>query len=319
MAGIWILAEDYKHCLELLNAGQKLATALGSQVAAFLLPGLGKADDLIAYGADQVYHLPVLPEDQTLEAYLPLIIDLAKREQPNIFLCGATLRIKEMAARIASSLNTGLCSDCTGFTLDDKSNRLEMERLIFGGAAVQKVVCQTQPQMATIPAGVFETAAAQNSRAGQVIDLGPAPASPIKLISRKTSARQTANLPEAKVVICVGRGLEKEADLNMARELADLLGAEIGCTRPISEELHWMPEETCIGLSGIKVKPELYIGLGVSGQIQHITGITDSRVICAINSDENAPIFDVSNYGIVGDVCKVVPQLIAELKKALNK
>ncbi|MDD3267983.1 MAG: electron transfer flavoprotein subunit alpha/FixB family protein [Syntrophomonadaceae bacterium] len=319
MAGIWVLAEDYKHCLELLNAGQKLAETLDKQLAVFLMQKPDRADDFIAHGADRVYLLPALPEDQTMEAYIPLIAGIAKQEQPDIFFIGASLRCKEMAARIAASLNTGLCSDCTGFTLDEESQSLVMERLIFGGAAVQKVICETLPQMATIPAGAFEAGTALSGRDGQVIELSPAPPSPVKLIAKKSNARQTTNLAEARVVICVGRGLEKEADLEMARELAELLGAEIGCTRPISEELHWMPEETCIGLSGIKVKPELYIGLGVSGQIQHLTGINEARVICAINCDENAPIFDVSNYGIVGDVYKVVPQLIAELKQALHK
>ncbi|MEN6326223.1 MAG: electron transfer flavoprotein subunit alpha/FixB family protein [Syntrophomonas sp.] len=318
MAGIWILAEDYQHSLELINAGQELAQQLGSKLSAFLWQDRALADDYIAHGADQVYLLPVLSPDQTISSYTPVITDIARQEQPDIFFFGGSLRCKEMAALVASALNTGLCSDCTGFTLND-GKTLEMERLIFGGAAVQKVICTTRPQMATVPSGNFKAGSAQSGREGQLIELPAPPPSVVKLVDKKPRLREAANLTEARVVVCVGRGLENEADLQMARELAALLGAEIGCTRPISEELHWLPEDTCIGLSGIKVKPEVYIGLGVSGQIQHITGITDSKIICSVNSDENAPIFEVSNYGVVGVIYKVVPQLIAELKKALNK
>lgn len=318
MAGIWILAEDYQNCLELINAGQELTQQLGGKLSAFLWHDRALADDYIAHGADQVYLLPALPPEQTLSSYTPVITDIARREQPDIFLFGGSLRCKEMAALVASALDTGLCSDCTGFTLNDDKH-LEMERLIFGGAAVQKVVCTTRPQMATISAGNFKAGSAQSGRQGQVIELPAPPSSIIKLVDKKPRQRDAAKLTEARVVVCVGRGLENEADLKMVQELAALLGAEIGCTRPISEELHWLPEDTCIGLSGIKVKPEVYIGLGVSGQIQHITGINDSKIICSVNSDENAPIFEVSNYGVVGDIYKVVPQLIAELKKVLNK
>ena len=107
----------------------------------------------------------------------------------------------------------------------------------------------------------------------------------------------------------------KRQDINIARQLADLVGGEIGCTRPISEELHWLPDDLCIGLSGVQVKPDLYIGLGVSGQIQHVTGIRSARVICAVNKDENAPIFQAADLGIVGDLYDVTPKLIEELLK----
>ena len=117
------------------------------------------------------------------------------------------------------------------------------------------------------------------------------------------------------MVVSVGRGIEKKEDLAIARELADVLDGEIGCTRPISEEMHWLPEELCIGLSGVQIKPDLYVGLGISGQIQHVTGIRNARVICAINKDENAPIFGVADFGIVGDLYSVVPKLVQELKK----
>ncbi|MEN6349172.1 MAG: electron transfer flavoprotein subunit alpha/FixB family protein [Syntrophomonas sp.] len=317
MAGVWILAEDFSHSLELMKIGRELANQTGDKLGVFVIQGREPAADIFAHGAEQVYLLSPLPEDQGLEAYIPIIVDKANEVQPDIFLIGASMRCKEMAARIASRLNTGLCSDCISLTLN-KDNELDMERLVYGGAAVQKVKSLTRPQMATIPRGVYEAAPLQSGKEEELIELPLPPLSKLKLKARKPIVRESADLKEARIVICAGRGLENKEDLKMVRELAEVLGAEIGCTRPISEELHWLPEDTCIGLSGIQVKPELYIGVGVSGQIQHITGIRDARIICSINKDENAPIFDVSNYGIAGDLYKVVPQLIQEFNKALK-
>jgi len=127
------------------------------------------------------------------------------------------------------------------------------------------------------------------------------------------------DITEARILVCVGRGLENQQDMQMVQELAEVLGAEIACTRPIAEEMHWLPEETYIGISGKQVKPDLYIGLGVSGQIQHVSGIRDARVICAINRDENAPIFEVSDLGLVGDLYTILPELIQQLKKVFKK
>ncbi|HEX3012549.1 MAG TPA: electron transfer flavoprotein subunit alpha/FixB family protein, partial [Syntrophomonadaceae bacterium] len=223
------------------------------------------------------------------------------------------------AARIAARLNTGLCSQCTALKYDELTGCLEMERLIFGGAAVQKVICQKRPQMATIAPRVFEPACRQNNQDGEIRELPAPPLAKTKVLDRKPKDRASGSLTGAKVIICAGRGVEKEEDLALIRNLAEAAGGEIGCTRPISEELHWLPEDTCIGLSGKQVKPDLYIGMGISGQVQHITGIRDARVIGVVNNDENAPIFDVANYGIVGDLYEVVPELTRQLKEITNK
>ena len=138
------------------------------------------------------------------------------------------------------------------------------------------------------------------------------------MIGRSPRQRGSVNLAEAKIIVCVGRGVGKPEDIKLARDLAEVLNGEVGCSRPVAEELNWLPEELYLGISGKKVKPELYIGLGVSGQIQHVTGIRDSKVIFAVNQDENAPIFEAADYGIVGDLYQVVPKLIEELKSALK-
>ncbi|MGO9687308.1 MAG: electron transfer flavoprotein subunit alpha/FixB family protein, partial [Syntrophobacteraceae bacterium] len=150
-------------------------------------------------------------------------------------------------------------------------------------------------------------------------EISDMPSSAVTVISRTAKSREAVDITEAKIIVCIGRGLEKEADVKLARDLADVLGGEVGCSRPIAEELRWLPEDVYLGISGKKVKPDLYIGVGVSGQIQHVTGIRDSKIIVAINRDENAPIFEASDYGIVGDLYQVVPMLIEELKKTLNR
>jgi electron transfer flavoprotein alpha subunit len=318
MAGVWALAENREQSLELLNIGRELASKLGVKLVSLILHDHSQAQDHIDYGADEVLLLPALVADQTLEAYVSVIVDEAKQEDPDIFLVAGTLRAKEMATRIASRLDTGLCSDCTSLKLDDEGKTLEMERLVFGGAGIQKVVCLTRPQMATIPVRTFEPAEKKGGREGMVRELSAPLLSTIKVLKRKAKVHESGDIREAGVVVAVGRGIEKKEDIEMIRELAGLLGGEIGCTRPISEEMHWLPEELCIGISAIEVKPQLYIGVGVSGQIQHVIGFRDARVVCAINNDENSPIFEVSDYGIVGNLYEVVPRLIEELKKSVR-
>ena len=180
---------------------------------------------------------------------------------------------------------------------------------------MQKVICSARPAMATIPPRTYEAAMPETGRQGNVRELPSPSPSPIKVIERKVKEKEAKDISEARVVICVGRGIEKEEDLALARQLAEVVGGSIGCTRPIAEELHWLPEELCIGLSGVQVKPDLYLGIGVSGQVQHVTGIRNAKVIAAINKDENAPIFKAADFGIIGDLYDVVPKLISELKK----
>lgn len=313
MAGIWLVAENIEQSRELLSLGKQLAADSGAELAVFTWTREW-SNECLACGANQVLQLPELPSDQSIEAYVPLIADRAREDNPQAILIIATLKGREMAARIASRLNAGLISECQSLKWDGERKALIGERLIYGGSGVQQVCCLGSTQIATIPPRAYEAASRQGDVAGQIISLTAAPLSPVTLVEKKAREYQSRDITKARIIVCVGRGLEKKEDLEMARELAGLLGGEIGCTRPISEELHWMPEETCIGLSGKTVKPDLYIGLGVSGQIQHLTGIRDARIVCAINNDENAPIFAASDYGIVGDVYQVLPELIREIK-----
>lgn len=315
VAGIWIISENRAHALELLRIGRELATKADTPLSVFLSRDREYAGDYIECGADAVFLLPPLTEDQSLDAHIPRIVEEAKQDVPDLILIPATARGKDMAARIAACLDTGLCSSCTSLTFDEEHASFMMERLAYGGAAVQKVICTTRPAMATIPPRTYEPAAAVEGRQGQVIKLPTHSPSAVKVLERKVKERESKDITESRVLVCVGRGIEKKEDVTLARQLADVLNGEVACTRPISEEYHWLPEELCIGLSGVQVKPDLYLGIGVSGQVQHVTGIRHVKVIAAVNKDKNALIFKTADFGIVGDLYDVVPKLIAELKK----
>ena len=314
MAGIFFFSENRGQALEMLSAARGLGDTLKTTVSAFIFKSGVDGQELINCGADEILLLPQLPEDQGYDCYIPVFAEEAKSRDPDVFLFPATTPCKDIAARVAGRLNTGLCSSCIAIGTGDDGKTIVMERLAYGGAALQKVVSECRPAMATIAPGTLTPAEQKGTREGKISELPQPAPSAVKVLERKAKAKESRDITEAKVIVCVGRGFEKQEDLGLARELCNLLGGEMACTRPISEEMKWLPEELCIGLSGASVKPQLYLGIGISGQIQHVTGLRNARVICAINKDENAPIFGVSDIGIVGDLYQVVPKLIAAMK-----
>jgi electron transfer flavoprotein alpha subunit len=318
MPGIWIFAEKKDLALELLAIARDLASQTGVKVTAVVPDEDVNNSAYFAGGADELLLLSPLGEGMSLDAWMPVIAAETTVADPDVFLFAATARGKEFAARLAARLDAGLCSNCISLQREGDGS-VVMERLVYGGAAVDRVSCATSPVMATIPPRNFSPAPADHGRSGVIRKLPLPPSSSVRVIARKTKERGAQDITEAKAVICVGRGMEQEEDIRGARQLAALVGGEIGCTRPISEELHWLPDDLCIGLSGVQVKPDLYLGLGVSGQIQHLTGIRGARVICAVNRDENAPIFQAADLGIVGDLREVTPLLAEALKKATGR
>jgi electron transfer flavoprotein alpha subunit len=315
MAGFWIIAETREQALELLGAGRSLAPDMGAVLTAVVRKEAGPPEDYIARGADEVLLLPVLPPEAPFGAHLPVIEQEAKAALPDLILFISSARGKEMAARLAARLGAGLCSGCTALAFDKGSGSIRMERLAYGGAAIQKLTPSAKPVVVTLPPRSFEPAQPMDSRQGKTRELPAPPPSAVRILERKPKEKVAKDITEARVIVCAGRGFDKKEDLALARELADALGGELGATRPLTEEMHWLPEDLCIGLSGVQVKPELYVGLGVSGQIQHMTGVRGAKVVCAVNRDENAPIFALSDYGIVGSLYEVVPKIIEELKK----
>lgn len=314
MKTVWIYADMIDAGLELITIGRQLADQLGGTLTAILAGDEKTAQDFINCGVDEVLLLPELEPTQPIQDYVPIIVEAAQKDLPEIFLISASLTGKEMASRIAAQLNTGLCSECQDLFLDEQGT-LHMERMVYGGAWIQTLKCLSQPQIGTIPFHRYEKARSETTRQGKITRLENAKPSGIKVLEKHKRDQSQVNIKDARIIVCPGRGLENEKDLDMIRELAKLLKGEVACTRPLSEEKHWLPDETCIGLSAQEVKPDIYIGIGVSGQIQHLVGFRDAGIICAINSDEKAPIFQAADFGIRGDLYKVVPLLIEELKR----
>lgn len=315
MAGIWILGENRLQTMELMTPGRSLGDAMGIGVTAMVSRDGAVSRDYFAAGADEVLVLPALGADQPEDAYLDVIADEARQGDPDAILIAATWRGKSMAARLAERLDTGLCSGCTSLSFEAASGGIVMERLAYGGAAVQKCTVSGRPVLAAIPTGTFPPAQGNREGAGSVRELPPPPPVGITVMALRPKPTEEKDITASKIVVGVGRGFERQEDLALAGELAGVLGAEIGCTRPLSADLHWLPEELCIGISGVQIRPDLYLALGVSGQIQHVTGLRHAKAIAAVNKDENAPIFAAADLGLVGDLYDVIPKMIAELKK----
>ncbi|OPY06575.1 MAG: Acryloyl-CoA reductase electron transfer subunit beta [Syntrophaceae bacterium PtaB.Bin038] len=315
MAGIWIIAETREQAFELLGAGRSLAPGMGAALTAVVAAGSASPEECIARGADEVLLLAELSPGEPYGAHLPVLEQEARAASPGVILFSAAARGKELAARLAARLGAGLCSACTALSFDKGSGSVLMERIAYGGAAIQKLTSSAAPVVVTVPPRSFAPAEAADGRQGRTRELPAPPPSAVKIVDRKPREKAAKDIAEARVIVCAGRGFDKKEDLALARELADALGGELGATRPLTEELHWLPEDLCIGLSGVQVKPELYVGLGVSGQVQHMTGVRGARVVCAVNKDENAPIFALSDFGIVGNLYEVVPKIIEAMRK----
>jgi electron transfer flavoprotein alpha subunit len=316
--GVWVFSENYDLTLEMLGKGRKIADTLKTELVAVLV-GFnvqGKANDLIKHGADKAYLIdnPALERFQA-EAYLGVLHSLTANYKPNILLIGSTKNGKPFAARLATRLETGCVPDCGRLSVDEKG-RLIGERITYGGNAVAKVTFRSKPQIATVPARAFEKLEPQD-RSGEVTKLDVKIEEPkTEVVETKPLETSSVNIEEAEVIVSCGRGLEKKEDKALLEDLAKILGGQVGNSRPLAEDRKWFTE--WVGLSGHKVKPKLYVACGISGVIQHVAGIRDSKIIVAINNDPEAPIFEVGDYGVVGDLYEVLPALTEALKKQLQ-
>jgi electron transfer flavoprotein alpha subunit len=316
--GIWVFSEAHDLTIEMLGKGKELADKLQTELTAILIGNnvQDKANELIRYGADKVLLAdnPALEHFQA-EAYLGILHTLAMTYRPEILLVGSTRNGKPLAARLATRLNTGCVPDCAKLSVDE-NRRLIGERITYGGNAVAKMTFNSKPQIATVPSRAFEKPTPQ-TRNGQVIKLDVKIEEPkTQVVERKPLETSNVNVEEAQYLVCCGRGLEKKDDKVLLEELANVLGGQVSCSRPLVEDRKWFTE--WIGLSGHKVKPKLYMACGISGVIQHVAGIRDSKIIVAINKDPEAPIFEIADYGVVGNLYEVLPALKDALKKQLQ-
>lgn len=311
--------------LELLGKARDLADVLGEKVvAAFLGSNItDKAKDLIAYGADEVIVMdnPLL-KDYITEEYSQAIYQLIEAFRPSIFLLGATTIGRDLGPRLSARLETGLTADCTKLEISEDTKELMMTRPAFGGNLMATIMCtEHRPQMSTVRPGVMQKRDRDDSRQGTVIPFEPkidTSKIKVKLIENVKENKGTVDITEAKILVSGGRGVGNAAGFEKLQELADVLDAQVSSSRAMVDA-GIMPHDRQVGQTGKTVRPDLYIACGISGAIQHLAGMEESDFIIAINKDKFAPIFNVADIGIVGDVNKVVPLLTERLKKEMAK
>lgn len=323
--GILVFAEQKDGIIEnvsfeLLGKARELAKDLNTTVSAVLLgENLDKpCKELIAYGADFVYCIdnPSLYRYND-EIYGNIISELIKTNKPDIVLFGATPYGRSLAPRIASKLNTGLTADCTILEIDPEKKVLLQTRPAFGGNLMATIVCPNhRPQMSTVRPKIMKAIEPDYSREGKIIipDITIPSSTKTKILDVCTFPSEDLNLEDAEVIVAAGRGIGDIKNMKLIEELASVLNGKIGASRAAVDE-GWIDYSHQIGQTGKTISPKFYFACGISGAIQHLAGITSSDVIIAINKDPDAPIFKVANYGIVGNVEKVLPALIKKFKE----
>jgi electron transfer flavoprotein alpha subunit len=310
-----------KVSFETLAAAQQIAQQTkGTLAGAVIGKGVAAlADDLAAYQLDDV----LLLDHDLLEKYTPDGFALALRQaiesaRPDLVLLPHTYQVRDFAPKLAASMNKGMIGDCIGYR--HENGKLIFVRQIFQGRTAADVAFAGEPPwIATFQAGAFRADLAAKQASGKapvkplIVALKPEQirTQPLELFRE---AKQAVDLTQAPILVSVGRGIKAAENIPLAEKLAKLLGGEISASRPICDE-GWVPMDRQIGSSGQTVAPKLYLALGISGAIQHVVGMKGSRTIAAINKDANAPIFEVADYGVVGDLFEIVPALIAELEK----
>ena len=311
-----------KVALELLGKARELADTLNEKVIALLLgyDMKDQAQELIAYGADIVVCVDEreLAEYNT-EPYAQAVSQFIRERHPAIVLIGATTIGRDLGPRLSARLTTGLTADCTGLDISPE-NDLLMTRPAFGGNLMAMILCpDNRPQLGTVRPGVFKKPELVEGKEGTITreDIHVA-ADQIrtKLIERIEEVAEAVNLEEAEIIVSGGRGVGSKENFKLLEDLAEVLGGTVSCSRAVVEN-GWLPVERQVGQTGKTVRPNVYFAIGISGAIQHVAGMEDSDLIIAINKDEDAPIFDVADYGLVGDLNKIVPALTKALKEEM--
>ena len=325
---VYVFAEQrdgniQKVAYELVGKARELADTLDEKVYA-VLAGEGmkdKAGSLISAGADGVVLVedPML-EEYTTEAYAKAVVAVIKAKDPEIFLIGATAIGRDLAPRVSARIHTGLTADCTGLAIDEDSKNLLMTRPAFGGNIMATIVCEEhRPQMATVRPGVMKALAADETRTGEIEEFNvefSADDMPVELVEVIKEEKALADITEAKILVSGGRGMgdDKEAFDGILNPLAEVLGGAVSGSRA-TVDAGWIDHECQVGQTGKTVRPDLYLACGISGAIQHVAGMEGAEYIVAVDKNDGAPIFDVADLGVVGDVTSLLPKLTEAIKQ----
>ncbi len=338
--GVYVFAQQVDNELggiafELLGKAKELAKDLNTDVTAMLLgSGIkGLADQLAEYGADKVIVVddPELKDYRT-EPYAHAMASIINEYKPEIVLVGATAIGRDLGPRVSARVATGLTADCTVLEIGDfplnpipgqeqKHNQLLMTRPAFGGNTIATIACpDNRPQMATVRPGVMQKIEPIAGAKAEIIDYNPG-FTPndkyVEILEIVKEVSNTVDIMDAKILVSGGRGVGSKENFQILQDLADVIGGTVSCSRAVVDS-GWMPKELQVGQTGKTVRPNVYFAIGISGAIQHAAGMEESDIIIAINKDETAPIFEIADYGVVGDLNKIVPKLTEELKKVVK-
>ncbi len=334
--GVYVFAQQVDNVVnsiafELIGKGKDLAADLGCEVTAVLVGSdvKGLADELAEYGADRVIVVddPELKEYRT-EPYAHALSSVIEKYKPEIFLVGATAIGRDLGPRVSARIHTGLTADCTQLDIGDfplnpvpgkeqKHNQLLMTRPAFGGNTIATIACPDfRPQMATVRPGVMQKRDRQAGVKANIEEFNPGftpNQNYVEILEVVKAVSETVDIMDAKILVSGGRGMGNAENFKILEDLAEVIGGTVSCSRAVVDA-GWKPKDLQVGQTGKTVRPNVYFAIGISGAIQHLAGMEESDIIIAINKDETAPIFDVADYGIVGDLNKIVPALTEKLR-----
>ena len=334
--GVYVFAQQVDNeissiAFELLGKAKDLAKDLSTDVTAVLIGSdvKGLADQLAEYGADKVIVVddPELKDYRT-EPYVHALSSVINKYKPEIMLVGATAIGRDLGPRVSARVATGLTADCTVLEIGDfplqavpgqeqLHNQLLMTRPAFGGNTIATIACPyNRPQMATVRAGVMQKIEPIKGAKAVVEEFNPGftPDNKyVEILDIVKSVAETVDIMDAKILVSGGRGVGSPENFKILEDLAEVLGGTVSCSRAVVDS-GWKPKDLQVGQTGKTVRPNVYFAIGISGAIQHVAGMEESDIIVAINKDADAPIFDVADYGVVGDLNKIVPKLTEALK-----
>ena len=336
--GVYVFAQQVDNevssiALELIGKGKDLAKDLNTTVTAVLVGSnvMGLTEILGEYGADRVIVVddPELKEYRT-EPYTHALSSVIEKYKPDVFLIGATAIGRDLGPRVCARIHTGLTADCTQLDIGDfplvptpgkeqKHNQLLMTRPAFGGNTIATIACpEFRPQMATVRPGVMQKLPREAGRKAEIEEFNPGfvpNEKYVEIMEVVKAVSNVADIMDAKILVSGGRGVGSPENFKILNELAEAIGGTVSCSRAVVDA-GWKPKDLQVGQTGKTVRPHVYFAIGISGAIQHVAGMEESDIIIAINKDESAPIFDVADYGVVGDLNKIVPVLTQKIKEA---
>lgn len=307
--------------LELLGIGRRLADIRGVKLSAVLIGSEtgDTAELLIGHGADVVYRVDQPSFSQFCEdSYTAVLTALIKEHKPEIVLAGATAIGRSFIPAVATNLNAGLTADCTRLEIREADGLLMQTRPAFGGNIMATIVCPAhRPQMSTVRPKVMKALEFDGTRRGEIVEVKPAAAqtgSRVKVLESVVCEESNVNIQESDILVSGGRGLDSDKGFALIRELAAAMGGNVSASRAVVDA-GWISYPHQVGQTGKTVAPKLYIACGISGAVQHVAGMQSSETIVAINRDANAPIFNVADYGLVGDLFEIIPKLIRKIEE----